>query len=150
TFAASWTIPRHMRKPWTKKGARLAIRGGIVEEVDGRLDFTARVAERMRVLFERWIRGLPPYCFAHVLGSWSDVTGLALLHAFRKGSLTPDQEVAAATEAHAHLQDFILDIATRGAIMDETGGVLSLNRDLGKEMSARIGRVVELGFTREV
>jgi hypothetical protein len=34
--------------------------------------------------------------------------------------------------------------------MDETGGVLSLNRELGEEMSVEIERVVELGFTADV
>jgi hypothetical protein len=64
--------------------------------------------------------------------------------------LTGDQEVEAATEAHEHFVDFLLDLATRGGIMDETGGVLSLNGELGEEMSGQIGRVVELGFAGEV
>lgn len=149
-FAASWTISRHMRKPWTKRGSRLAIRGGILEEVEGRLDFSARVAERLRGFCARWIRGLPAYGSSRAFESWKALSGVALLHSFRRGALTADQEVEAATEAHEHLLDFLLDLATRGAIMDETGGVLSLNRELGEEMSAQVERVVELGFTADV
>ena len=149
-FAASWTISRHIRKPWTKRGSRLAIRGGILEEVEGRLDFSPRVAERLRSYYSRWIRGLPLYGYSHVLKKWNELSGLALLHSFRRGALTANQEVEAATEAHEHLLDFLLDLATRGGIMDETGGVLSLNGELGEEMSGQIERVVELGFTDEV
>ncbi len=149
-FAASWTIPRHMRKPWTRRGSRLAIRGGILEEVEGRLDFSARVGERLRGFCARWIRGLPAYGSSGVFKSWQELSGVALLHSFRAGALTADQEVQAAAEAHEHLLDFLLDLATRGAIMDETGWVLSLNHDLGEEMSVQIKRVVELGFAGDV
>jgi hypothetical protein len=149
-FAASWTISRHMRKPWTKRGSRLAIRGGILEEVEGRLDFSPRVAERLRSYYSRWIRGLPVYGSSRVLKKWNELSGLAVLHSFRRGVLTAEQEIKAATEAHDHLLEFLLDLATRGGILDETGGVLSLNGELGEEMSGQIERVVELGFTDEV
>jgi hypothetical protein len=79
-----------------------------------------------------------------------EMSGVALLRSIRRGTLTAEQEVEAAAEAHEHLLDFLLDLATRGAVMDETGGVLSLNHDLGEEMLAHIERIDKLGFTDEV
>jgi hypothetical protein len=146
-FAQSWVIPRHTPKPWTKRGLTLAKRGGLVELADGRIEFTRRVAESLRTHAGRWMRGLPPYGGSEVFTAWREYSGVSVLHSFAPSSpLTPEQEIVAATEAHDHLLYFLLDIAVRGGIMDETADVLSLDADLGAEMESSLTQVAEYGF----
>lgn len=146
-FAQSWAIPRHLAKPWTKRGVALAKRGGIVEVVDGRIEFTRRVAERLRVDAGRWLRGLPPYGGSKALADWREYSGVAMLHSFAPDArLTADEEVRVAVEAHDHLLHFLLDVAVRGRVMTEVAEVLSVDSELGEEMSAQIPHVIDLGF----
>jgi len=148
--ALSGVVERPPITPWSPKTVRIGIRCGLLQQVNGRIEFTKQVAESLRSNGSDWILGRPLRDSDRVLADWTEYSAMSIVVATK-----PETVLAEELQDHLYIEcqhqliGHLLELALKANVMRKSMGKLSVSEDLNEEMMQNFPHINSLDYLDE-
>lgn len=148
--ALSQGVPRPATVPWSPKTVRIGGKCGILENVNGKIEFTRNVAESLQANGKDWVLGRPLGGSDRVLADWTEYSAMSIVVATNPGTvLATELQDDLYMECQHQLIGQLLQLAIEADVMHEEEGQLSVADDLNEEMMENFRHLDSLDYLDE-